>query len=544
MVEHFLGIDVGTGSARAGIFDATGWMLGSAKRDIRLWREAGDMVEQSSEDIWQAVCDSVRRAIAEAGIDPASVAGIGYDATCSLVVLGEGGRPLSVSPSGDPARNIIVWMDYRAIDQTRRINRSGERVLDYVGGTISPEMETPKLLWLAENMPATFGNAWQFFDLTDYLTWRSTGSLARSVCTVTCKWTYLAHENRWDEGYFRKVGLGALADEGFRRIGTDIVPAGTPLGSGLTAEAAADLGLSPGTPVAAGLIDAHAGGIGTVGARGEAGDVLTRMAYVFGTSACTITTTAEPAFVPGVWGPYFQAMVPGLWLNEGGQSAAGAAIDHLVRMHPAAAEASAAARDAGMNLSGWLSAEAERRGGAAATRELVGDLHVVPEFLGNRAPFADPDARGVVAGTGMETGIDSLVGLYMAGLCGLGYGARQIVRAQRENGIPTDTIVVSGGAGQAALVRQLLADTTGLAVAASRSPEPVLLGSAILGALAAGKYPDAATAMPAMSQLGDVHLPQAGLASWHEKRFQAFEELQAASRRIRQSFRDQPSAAT
>lgn len=533
MAEHFLGIDVGTGSARAGVFDATGKMLGSAKRDIQVWREAGDVVEQSSEDIWQAVCDSVRRAIAEAGIDPASVAGIGYDATCSLVVLGEGGAPLSVSPSGAAERNIIVWMDHRAMDQTRRINQSGARVLDYVGGTISPEMETPKLLWLAETMPATFGKAWQFFDLADYLTWRSTGSLARSVCTVTCKWTYLAHENRWDEGYFREVGLGTLADEGFRRIGTEIVPAGTPLGTGLTVEAAADLGLKPGTPVGAGLIDAHAGGLGTVGARGHGGSVLTRMAYVFGTSACTMTTTREPAFVPGVWGPYFQAMVPGLWLNEGGQSAAGAAIDHLVHMHPASAEAAVLARDAGMSLSGWLSLEAEKRGGASAVTELVGGLHVVPEFLGNRAPFADPDARALVAGIGMETDIDNLVGLYVAGVCGLGYGARQIVRAQREKQIPTDTIVVSGGAGQSPLVRQLLADTTGLTVAASTSPEPVLLGSAILGAVAAGRHADAAEAMAAMSELGEIYLPGAELMAWHDQRFQAFEALQGVARSIR-----------
>lgn len=533
MVEHFLGIDVGTGSARAGVFDAAGNMLGSARRDIQVWREAGDVVEQSSEDIWQAVCDSVRRAVAEAGIDPASVAGIGYDATCSLVVLGEGGQPLSVSPSGDPQRNIIVWMDHRAMDQTRRINKSGEAVLAYVGGTISPEMETPKLLWLAENMPATFASAWQFLDLTDYLSWRSTGSLARSVCTVTCKWTYLAHENRWDEDYFRKIGLGALADEGFRRIGTEIVPAGTALGGGLTAEAAADLGLEPGIPVGAGLIDAHAGGLGTVGARGDAGSVLTRMAYVFGTSACTMTTTREPAFVPGVWGPYFQAMVPGFWLNEGGQSAAGAAIDHLVRMHPASPEASASAGEAGMSLSGWLAGEAERRGGAGAVSDLVGMVHVVPEFLGNRAPFADPDARAIVAGIGMETDIESLVGLYVAGVCGLGYGARQIARAQQEKGIPTDTIVVSGGAGQSALVRQLLADTTGLTVAASTSPEPVLLGSAMLGALAGGRFPDAAAAMSAMSELGETYRPRPDVRAWHDMRFRAFEELQQVARRIR-----------
>jgi D-ribulokinase len=475
----------------------------------------------------------VRGVLEKADVAPDTVAGVGFDATCSLVVLGEGGKPLPGGPSGDPARNVIVWMDHRAVEQAKRINRTGEKVLDYVGGHISPEMETPKLLWLSENMPATFAGAWQFMDLADYLTWRATGSLARSVCTVTCKWTYLAHEDRWDAGYFRKVGLGALADEQFRRIGTEIVPGGTRLAEGLTGKAASDLGLATGIPVAAGLIDAHAGGVGTVGARGASGSVLSRMAYVFGTSACTMSTTPEPAFVPGVWGPYYSAMVPGLWLNEGGQSAAGAAIEQLIRMHPHAPEATHAAREAGQTLAAWLGAEAERRGGAAAVPTLVGELHVVPEFLGNRAPFADPDARALIAGLGMDTGADSLVGLYVAGLCGLGYGARQIVHAEQEKGIAVDTIVVSGGAGQSALVRQILADATGLTVAASSSPEPVLLGSAMLGAVASGDHADLRQAMEAMSSLGEIYAPRPDLSDWHGRRFAAFEALQQVGRTIR-----------
>jgi len=533
MQDHYLGIDVGTGSARAGVFDRTGTMLASAKRDIAIFREAGHVVEQSSNDIWQAVCASVREAVKASGVAPESVKGIGFDATCSLVVLGEAGRPLGVGPSGDEERNIIVWMDHRATEQARRINETGHAVLNYVGGTISPEMETPKLLWLAENKPDIFAQAWQFLDLADFLTWRASGSLSRSVCTVTCKWTYLAHEARWDESYFNVIGLGALADEKFRRIGTEVVPAGTPLGNGLTAQGALDLGLSEGTPVAAGLIDAHAGGLGTVGARGKAGSLLSRMAYVFGTSACTMTSTREPTFVKGVWGPYNSAMVPGRWLNEGGQSAAGAAIDHLVRHHPAAAEATAGAEAAGMSLSQWLSLEAQKRGGAAAAPELVGQLHVVPEFLGNRAPFADPDALGIIAGIGMDTGLDSLVGLYLAGMCGLGYGARQIVEAQRASGIAIDTMVVSGGAGQSALSRQLLADATGLAVAASTSQEPVMLGSAMLGAVACGAFPDIETAMAAMAELGAVHQPSEASRQWHQRRFQAFELLQKAGQAVR-----------
>jgi D-ribulokinase len=533
MDGYFIGIDVGTGSARAGVFNSAGQMLGSAKADVRMWREQGDIVEQSSDDIWHAVCTSVHAAMGEAGTPAQSVSGIGFDATCSLVVLGAGGVPVTAGLSGDPQRNVIVWMDHRATDQARRINATKEDVLRYVGGTISPEMETPKLLWLAENMPDAFSNAWRYFDLTDFLTWRATGSETRSVCTVTCKWTYLAHERRWDESYFRTVGLGALADDGFARIGTEFAAGGTPLGAGLTPEAARDLGLQPGTPVAAGLIDAHAGGIGTVGARGGPGSVLTRMAYVFGTSACTMTSTAEPAFVSGVWGPYFSAMVPGLWLNEGGQSAAGAAIDHLVKMHPATSEAAALAAGEGLGLGIWLAGQAASHGGNATIAAQVGDLHVVPEFLGNRAPFADPHAKALVAGIGMDATVKSLVGLYLAGLCGLGYGARQIIQAQRLARIPTDTIVVSGGAGQSPLVRQVLADATGLLVAASTSPEPVLLGSAILAAVAAGQYSDTAEAMNSMSELGDIYRPDAAVADWHDRRFAAFEALQKVGQQIR-----------
>ena len=145
-------------------------------------------------------------------------------------------------------------MDHRAIKQADRINATGHKVLDYVGGVISPEMETPKLLWLKERQPETYAGAWQFFDLADYLTWRATGSLARSVCTLTCKWTYLAHENRWDPSYFDAIGLGDLAAENFARIGTEVVPGGTALSVGLTAQAASDFGLPGGVAVGAGAV--------------------------------------------------------------------------------------------------------------------------------------------------------------------------------------------------------------------------------------------------------------------------------------------------
>ncbi len=529
---YVIGVDVGTGSARAGVFDVAGHLLASASHELQLFKESGAIVEQSTGDVWQAVCHAVRHAVAAANVPPECIAGIGFDATCSLVVLGDGGAPLAVGPSDLAERNIIVWMDHRAVDQAERINATGHGVLNYVGGRISPEMETPKLLWLIEHRPHVFAAAWQFMDLTDFLTWRATGDLSRSMCTVTCKWTYLAHERRWDESYFRTIGLGVLADEGFARIGQSVVEPGTALGRGLTDAAAQELGLRAGTPVAAGVIDAHAGGIGTVGVDGDAQACL---AYVFGTSSCTMTTTRQPVFVPGVWGPYFSAMVPRTWLNEGGQSVAGAAIEHLLTLHPAAVAARASAEAAGESLPEMLVRLAnEAAGDPSATVTLAHGLHVVPEFLGNRAPFADPHARAIIAGLGMETGIDNLVALYIAGICGIGYGLRQIIEVQASAGAIVQQVAISGGAGRSDLVRQLLADATGKPVMATQSEEPVMLGAAMLGAVAGLRFDDVVSAMAGMSRVDRVYAPASGvIAEAHGERYRAFERLQAVAREIR-----------
>ncbi|WFE75852.1 FGGY-family carbohydrate kinase [Roseinatronobacter sp. S2] len=544
MTDHFIGVDVGTGSVRVGVFGQFGQPLATSKHDIAMHTEPGGIAEQSSTQVWNAVCAATRSAVANAAIDPGTVRGIGFDATCSMVVLCANGKSLPVGDLAHPKRDIIVWMDHRAVEQAARINAGEHHVLMYVGGRISPEMQTPKLLWLKENRPETYAAAGSFFDLTDFLGWKATGSLSRSSCTVTCKWTYLAHERRWDPDYFHAIGLGDLVEDNFARIGQEIVRPGTKLGQGLTKAAASELGLSPGTAVAAGLIDAHAGGIATVGARGGAEDPTSCLGYVFGTSSCTMTTTAEPTFVPGVWGPYYSAMIPGAWLCEGGQSAAGAAIDQLVSLHPACSEAAAFAKAEGKPLPVWLADTALAHAATASdVVALATGLHVVPEFLGNRAPFSDPMARAVIAGLGMENDIRSLQALYVAGICSLGYGLRQIVEIKNRNGAPVSSIAVSGGAGQHPLVRQLLADATGLRVEATRCDEPVLLGSAILGAVAAGSFADINAAMPMMSEIGQSYTPAAGtLRQVHDDRFDAFLKLQTVARDIRNTGDHQPQS--
>jgi D-ribulokinase len=520
MRQAFIGIDVGTSSARAGIFDEKGSLLATARHPITVWHEAGGVVEQSSSEIWAACVASVRTAMVEAAISPSAVKGLGFDATCSLVVLDAGGGPLTVSASGDQRRNVIVWMDHRAIAEARQVNDTQDDVLRYVGGSISPEMEIPKLLWLKRHLPSTYRSAGHFFDLADYLSFRATGSVARSICTLACKWNFLAHEGRWSGSYFERIGLGDLASDSYAKIGREIVAAGTPLGIGLTESAARDFGLLESTPVGASLIDAHAGGVGTIGGREKSGqpvDVCRRLAYIMGTSACIMATTTEPRFVPGVWGPYYSGMVPDFWLNEGGQSAAGAAIDHLIRSHPAYNEAVKTARAGGMEILEFLEQRIVSRSGSLGEAALFArDIHVLPEFLGNRSPFADPDSRSVVAGMDLDVDIGSMERLFVAGLCGLAYGLADVVEAFRSHGVGSDLMLISGGAGRSSLVRQIMADTTGLTVAVPETQEPVLLGAAMLGAVAGGCYESIGEAMASMSAIGCLSEPTApGMADFH-----------------------------
>lgn len=543
MPRAYIGVDVGTTSTRAGVFDEAGTLLAMARHPIRIWHEAGDIVEQSSQDIWDACATSVRAAMAEAAIAPESVGGIGFDATCSLVVLDKDGVPVTVSASGDPQRNVIVWMDHRAVAEARLINETEDAVLRYVGGSISPEMEMPKLLWLKRHLRGSFDAAGHFFDLADYLTWRATGSLQRSTCTVTCKWNYLAHDGSWSAPFFKRIGLPDFVSEKYARIGTEIVAPGTRLGAGLTRVAAADLGLSPGTPVGASLIDAHAGGIGAIGGRdgsGGAADACDRLAYIMGTSACIMATTREPCFVPGVWGPYYSGMVPDFWLNEGGQSAAGAAIDHLLKSHPGHAEASAAARKEGLDLIEFLERRIIARAGDASRAALLArDVHVLPEFIGNRSPYADPDTRAVIAGLDLDTDVASMERLFVAGLCGLAYGLAEVIEAFAAHGVRSSIMIMGGGASRSPLVRQIMADTTGLTVALPQTKEPVLLGAAMLGAVAGGAYASIGETMAKMSALGRKSEPTApDMAAFHARKREVYKLLREVDRGSRAAMRE------
>ena len=118
-------------------------------------------------------------------------------------------------------------------------------------------MEIPKILWLKRRMAVDRFDRCQFFDLPDFLTYRATGARTRSLCSLTCKCTYVPG-NGWDRAFMSQIGLDAFVQNEFAALGTDVLTAGKPVGDGLTARAAAELGLEPGTPVGSSVIDACA----------------------------------------------------------------------------------------------------------------------------------------------------------------------------------------------------------------------------------------------------------------------------------------------
>ncbi|OAA66465.1 ribitol kinase [Niveomyces insectorum RCEF 264] len=237
--HYYIGVDVGTGSARACVIDATGEIKGLASEDIRLWKASYGYeethYEQSTTDIWRHICGAVRTAVAQAGGDAvaAAVRGIGFDATCSLAVFShDTDEPMSVTQGSlgqthDTApedRNVILWLDHRAIRETDTINATKHNLLRYVGGTMNVEMEMPKVLWLQQHMdPQTFARC-KFYDLADALTHLATGNETRSFCSAVCKQGYVpvgvdGSVKGWQEDFYQAIGLGALAEDNFRRVG-------------------------------------------------------------------------------------------------------------------------------------------------------------------------------------------------------------------------------------------------------------------------------------------------------------------------------------
>ena len=513
MRDLIVAVDIGTGSARAGVFDRRGALLGRSEHPIAMRRPSVNHAEHDSEDIWRALCVAVKAACAAAGADASRVAALGVDATCSLVVRDGAGRPLAVSGGEDARWDTIVWLDHRALEEADACTATQHPVLAHSGHVMSPEMQMPKLLWLKRHQPAQWAKAGYFFDLADFITWRATGMHARSRCTMAAKWNYLSHEQSgWSESFLQAIGLEDVRERG--ALPAQTLAVGAAVGR-LTPEAAASLGLDTDCVVAAGLIDAYAGALGVLGPFAGAPDRLERrLALIGGTSSCIVALSREKKFGFGMWGPYYEAVLPGHWLIEGGQSAAGALLDHIVRAHGAGGEPDAATH---ARIAARIAEMRAEEGEAFAAR-----LHVLPDFHGNRSPLADPHALGVISGLSLDASFDGLCRLYWRTAVAIALGIRQILEKLNDAGYPADVLHVAGGHVRNPLLLELYRDVTGCRIVVPDSGDAVLLGTAMVGAVASGLYPALPAAGAGMQGGGAEFLPDAARKAGYDRDYRRF----------------------
>ena len=389
----------------------------------------------------------------------------------------------------------------------------------------------------------------------------------RSLCSVTCKWTHLAHlhheddgsaaapasaavadvsdfDHGWSKSFFTSIGLAELVTERFRRLGEGFFcqQIGSRIGEGLSERAAAELGLLPGTVVGVGVIDAHAGGIGVLGgavdgevATADDGDSLSgRLAMICGTSTCHMAAVNDAAFVPGVWGPYYSAMVPGLWLLEGGQSSVGSLLDHVIDSHAHGAAVRKRAHEQSASVHDVLHADLmalQKQQALSSFHLLTASLHVLPYHHGNRSPRADSSLLGAVSGLTLSSTEAGLSLLYLATLQSICYADRHIIATLSEHSAPIRRAVLCGGLSKSALFCQCQADVLEVeVVVVDGDVDAMLLGSGMIAAAACGEWGGLRGAMKGMApklRLVPGPPPDSDVQRFHSRKYAVFQQMYA-----------------
>ncbi|HEV3163404.1 MAG TPA: FGGY family carbohydrate kinase, partial [Isosphaeraceae bacterium] len=368
---YLLGLDVGTQSLRAAIVDTNGRTVAFGVSPIETAYPRPTWAQQDPLQWWTAAQLAVRQALQQGGVTADQIAGIGLDCTACTVV--------ACDLAGNPLRPALLWMDQRAFREADAISATQYPVLRYVSGRVSPEWMLPKALWLRHNEPDVYHHAGRIVECTNWMMHRLTGEWTLSLNHIAVKWNYARPEGGWPRDILKAVGLEDLLDKWPEQI--------VPLGRGeavLSQTAAEALGLRAGTPVAQGGIDAYLGMLG-LGATGP-GDV----AVIVGSSTCHLAMSCEGIFGSGASGCFPDATVEGLYTLEAGQTATGSILNWY-RHHFAAREQAEADR-LGVSVFQILDQQAE------ATPPGADGLLVRDDWQGNRSPYKNPQARGVITG--------------------------------------------------------------------------------------------------------------------------------------------------
>ena len=501
--RYVIGIDFGTLSGRALVVRvADGAELGTAVHtyahgvmdDVLLPSGRAlppDWALQHPDDYREVLRRAVPEAVADAGIDPAHVIGIGIDCTaCTVLPTLADGTPLcELAEYRDrPHAYVKLWKHHAAQPQADRINtlahQRAEPWIGRYGGRISAEWQYAKGLQLLEDDPAVYARAERWIEAADWITWQLCGVETRNACAAGYK-GMLQDGMRPSESFLTALHPGFAGFDAKLGPGKPCVaPLGTRAG-GLTAQAAAWTGLPAGIAVCVGNVDAH------VTAPAANAIAPGQMVAIMGTSTCHVMNGERLAEVLGMCGVVDGGIVDGLWGYEAGQSGVGDIFawfaDHST---PGDVQVEAAAR--GISTHELLTQR------AAALPVGAHGLVALDWHSGNRSVLVDHHLSGVIVGLTVSTRPHEV---YRALLEATAFGTRVIIDAFERNGLPVTEFVVAGGLLRNRFLMQLYADVIRRPLSVIGSAQGPALGSAIHAAVAAGAYPDVAAAAGSMGRI-------------------------------------------
>jgi L-ribulokinase len=510
--SYAIGVDFGTASGRAILVDvADGRQLATAVseyshgviddalpiEDRRVILEP-DWALQDPEDYLRVFRETIPAVLSQSSVDPAEVIGIGVDFTaCTMLPTTADGTPLALLPEyrANPHAWVKLWKHHSAQPEADRINAvaeaTGQPWLDRYGGRISSEWFFSKALQIFDEAPEIYAAADRLIEAADWVVWRLTGVETRNACTAGYKALWSKRDGFPDASYFTALdpGLATIVDD---KMSRDIRFVGE-LAGGLSTEAAAWTGLPEGTAVAIANVDAHvAVPAATVVEPG-------RMVMIMGTSTCHMVLSAEERPVPGMCGHVQDGIIPGYVGYEAGQSCVG---DHFSWFVENAVPESyqVEARRRGLDVHGLLEEKAAR------LRVGESGLLALDWWNGNRSVLVDAALGGLLVGATLATVPEEI---YRTLIEATAYGTRVIIETFEAHGVPIREIVACGGlADKSPLTLQIYADVTGRPFKLSASDQTPALGSAMFGAVAAGKkaggHATIEEASAAMARLKDL----------------------------------------
>jgi FGGY-family pentulose kinase len=514
MTATVLAIDVGTSACRVGLFDRDGRLLAASAVALQVLRPRESHVVYRMDAIWNAVGVAVKRCLAVLPEAAGTVSGMAFDATGALLLVTQGADPL------EGGADVFGWLDQRATVEAAEITATGDPWIAHMGGAVGADSHLAKLLWLKRRAPEVWARLTAVRDLADALVERATGVEEQALATRATKWPFVPQapgEDAWRHALLERLDiadvwtLGALPN--------------TPLAAGrrqgrLEARVASTMGLPAGIPVAAGLVDAQAGLLGVIG-RGVRGRVDGTVALIGGASTGLMALTRRAQGVPGLCGPFADALFPGFALHEGGQACSGAALDAVLARHPGGPLV--ATPETHADTVAEILELLEREGAGFAAQ-----LHIVPDWLGNRSPLADGGLRALATGMGEDGGHRAFLETYYATARAIALQARQIIEHMDAHGYALNRVALAGGQARNRLLSRLYRDALGRDLVLSNTEEPVLLGTAMTAAVAGGVYPDLFVAVDMMAPSQLRYQADGGWRRAHEAAYAIYLRLFAA----------------